>query len=146
MFQRRSSAPKTALRGDDPDVGEQRVLEPGGDRPAVDGRDHRLEHVDAPGVAAVAGGVVDVGAELVPFRPRPVGGVLEVPAGAERLARAGDHEHERLVVVAKPPPGVVELVVHPPRDRVALLGPVVGEDGDVVVDLVGDLLVIHPSS
>jgi hypothetical protein len=40
-----------------------------------------------------------------------VGGVLEVPAGAEGVARAGDDEDESIVVVAEPPPRVVELVV-----------------------------------
>jgi hypothetical protein len=40
----------------------------------------------------------------------------------------------------------VELTVHPPADRIALLGAVVGEDGDVPVALVTDVLVVHGGS
>ena len=57
------------------------------------------------------------------------GGVREVPAGAERVAGAGDHQHEGVVVVAEALPGIVELRVHLAADRVALIRAVVGEDG-----------------
>ena len=143
MFQRRSSAPKTALRATIRMSASSAFSSPAATAQPLTAAITGLKTSTRPRVAAVAGGVVDVGAELVPLRARPVGGVLEVPAGAEGVAGAGDHEHERLVVVAEAPPGMVELLVHPPRDRVALLRAVVGEHGDVVVDLVGDLLVLH---
>ena len=132
--------------GDDPDVGQERVLEPRGDGPAVHRRDHGLEHVEPTRVSAVPGRVVEVGAELVPIVHLRLGRVREIPAGAERLARTRDHEHEGLVVVAKPPPGVVKLVVHLAADGVSLLGAVVGENGDVAVPLIADRLVAHRSS
>src|SRR5262249_28083055 len=55
--------------GGDPDVGEQRVLEAGGDGPAVHRRDHRLEDVNPARVAALARRIHDAGPELVPVRP-----------------------------------------------------------------------------
>jgi hypothetical protein len=64
--------------------------------------------------AAVAGRVVDVGAPLVPVAHLGGSGVGEVPSGAEGVAAAGDHEDERLGVVAEALPGVVELGVHLP--------------------------------
>ena len=47
--------------GGDADVGEQRRLEAGRERVAVDRRDHRLEDVGLARVAALAGAVVEAG-------------------------------------------------------------------------------------
>jgi hypothetical protein len=129
----------------DADVGEQRRLEPRGDGPAVHRGDHRLEDVDAAGVAADAGQRVEVAAELVVVRPRPLGRVGQVPSGAERVAGARDDEDERVVVVAEALPRVVQLLVHPAADRVALRGPVVGEDHHMAVRVVPEGLVAMSS-
>jgi hypothetical protein len=115
--------------GGDPDVGQQRGLQSGGECVPVDGGDDRLEHVDAAGVAAGARVVVQAGAEAVEVADLlQCGRLAEVPAGAERrLAGAGDHQHEGVVVVAEALPGVMELLRHRPVDRVVLVGPRVDE-------------------
>ncbi len=89
--------PEYGVLSDDPDVGEEGVLEAGRHRPAVDRGDHRLEDIDPAGVAAFPGGVVDAGPELVPvgrLALAELGGVLQIPARAEGLALAGDHQDE----------------------------------------------------
>ena len=106
--------------GGDPNVGQQRGLQPGGERVAVDRGDHRLEHVDAAGVAARAREVVDGAAEGLPVVDlADLGRILEVPSRGERgLARARDDQDEGLVVVAEALPRMVELLGHLAIDRV----------------------------
>jgi hypothetical protein len=69
---------------------------------------------------------------------------LEVAAGAERLvARAGQHRHQRVLVVAEARPGVDELVRHRRADRVHPLGTVERDDRDGPVLLVADVFISH---
>ena len=131
--------------GGDADVGEQRRLEPGGERVAIDRGDHRLEDVDLARVAALAGRVVQADAERVVVAELvEIRGVLEVPAGTERrLTSTRDHEHERVVVVAEPLPRVVQLAIHHTVDRVVLLRPVVGQRHNVISLLETKRLIVH---
>jgi hypothetical protein len=131
--------------GGDAYVGEQRGLEPGRERVAVDRGDDRLEDVHLARVAAGARQIVEIATIPVEVAElRELRGILQVPAGAEgRLAGAGDDEHERVVVVPKTLPGVVQLLVHDTADRVVLLRPVVGQRDDVTVLLVAKGLVGH---
>ena len=132
--------------GDDPDIGQERVLEAGRDRPAIHRRYHGLEDVGPARVSAVPGRVVEVGPELVPVAGRRRSRVREIPARTERLALTRDHEHKGVVLVAKARPGIVKLGVHLPADRVSLVGTVVGENGDMAVPLVANRFVGHWSS
>ena len=141
MFQRRSSAPNTAFSATMRMSASKRRLEAGRHGPAVDGRDHRLEHVDLARVAACPGQLVDAAAKLVPLGHRPLGRVGQVPPGAERAARPREHEDERVVVVAKAAPGVMELGVHLSADRVPLLRTIQRQDRDPLGELVSQGLV-----
>src|ERR1019366_5001617 len=98
------------------DVGEQRRLEPSGERVPVHGSYHRLEDVGLARVAALTGAVVEADAEgVVVADLAETCRVLQIPAGAEgRLPGAGDHEDERVIVIAKSLPGMMQLHVHRP--------------------------------
>ena len=141
--QRHAPAPaedaEDGVRGGDAEVAPQRQLESARDRVPLDRGDDRLseQHARRPHgpVPVLAENVlperVDQGAA-----PELAGGDrLQIGAGAERAARAGqDRDRERLVRVeaAKRP--------HQRRrgrvvDRVAHLGPVDGDDGDFAVRL-----------
>jgi hypothetical protein len=136
--------------GRDPDVGEHRGLEPGGERVAVHGGDDGLEDVGLARVAAFARAVVEVRAERIPsahVAELQLAGVLQVPPGAEGgLTGAGDDKHEGIVVVAEALPRVMQLLVHGPADRVVLAGPVVGQGDDMVLLLVEERFVVHWAS
>ena len=111
--------------GGDPDVARQRQLEPAGQRPAVDGGDRRLgDPVQAAREPAEAGR--DVVAHPARRRllddRRDVG--LEVGAGAEGVAGAGEDRDVDRVVVAEVLPGRPEQLVQLGVDRVLGLGPV----------------------
>ena len=74
--------------GGDANVGQQRRLQPGGERVPVDGRDHRLEDVGLARVAALAGAVVEADAVgVVVADLAEICRVLEVPARAEGASR-----------------------------------------------------------
>src|ERR1019366_3063656 len=75
--------------------------------------------------------------------PLPHGGIREIPASAEGLSGSRHDEYERIVVVPKALPGVLELRVHPAVDRVARIGPVVGETGHLVLARVSDRFIVH---
>ena len=64
--------------------------------------------------------------------------VAQVAPGAERPARAGDDGHPGLLVVAEAAERLVEVPAHLGVDGVEGLGPVVGDGGDMAVELVGD--------
>jgi len=125
MFQRRSSAPNSAFR-----------------------RDHRLEDVRPARVAACARVVVEAHPEGVEVAHVPqLGGVLEVPSGAEGLlAGARDDEHEAVVLVAKALPRIVQLGIHGAIDGVVLLRAVVRQRHHVLSPVVAQRLVAHAAS
>ena len=129
-------------------VGQQRRLEPGGERIPVHSGDHRLEDVGLACVATCAGAVVQADAEgIVVADLAETCRVLQIPASAEgRLPGAGDHEDERIIVVAKALPGMVQLRVHRSVDRVVLIRAVVGQRHDMPSLLVQQRLVVHRSS
>src|SRR6201997_1232803 len=132
------------LRGD-ADVGEHGGLEPGGEGIAVHRRDDRLEDIDAAGVAADAGKVIKVFAVLIEVaKLGQLRGVLQIPARAEsRFASAGDHQNKGAVVIAEALKRLMELSIHAAAYGVVLLGPIVGEDDDVLLLLVLEGLVAH---
>ena len=145
MFQRRSTAPNSAFSAAMRMSASSAFSSPAAKRVSVHRGDHRLEHVDAAGVPALAGVREQAATVGVPIagigRSRGVG---QVPAGAEGgVARAGDHEHERRVVVAEALPRVVQLPVHRPVDGVVLLRPVVGQRDHVAVLRVVERVVAH---
>src|SRR4029077_12478884 len=72
--------------------------------------------------------------------------VLQIPAGAEGIALAGDHQDELIPGVAEALPGVMQLAVHLPVDGVPLLRTREGEDGDVTIPFVAQGLVVHRAS
>src|SRR5208283_3410645 len=127
----------------DPNVGEERGLEARRNRVAVHRRDDGLEDVHLARIATDAGEVVKVPAVSIPILARPLGGIREIPASAEGLSGSRHDEYERIVVVPKALPGVLELRVHPAVDRVALIGPVVGQKGHLVLDRVSDRFIVH---
>ena len=127
----------------DPNVGEERGLEARRNRVAVHRRDDGLEDVHLARIATDAGEVVKVPAVSIPILARPLGGIREIPASAEGLSSSRHDEYERIVVVPKALPGVLELRVHPAVDRVALIGPVVGQKGHLVLDRVSDRFIVH---
>ena len=67
----------------------------------------------------------------------------QVGAGAEAAPGAGDDDDPHVVVGVDPVERVDHLVHHRARERVELLGPVEGDRGDALVDLVDDLRVLH---
>ena len=139
----RLEGPEHRAHGGDADVAGERLLETAGERPAVDGPDDRLgDPVQAAGEAAEAQlhDLADPPGRGVPHDRRDVG--LEVGAGAERVAGAGQDGHVDGVVVAKVRPGPDEQVLGVRVDRVAGLGPVQGDVGDPVALLVEHLR--HP--
>jgi hypothetical protein len=132
----------------DAEVRPARPLQPAGVGDAVDRGDRRLVQV-GPARGAEDAGALAAGvrvALLLADRHDVLTGErgLEVAAGAERvLAGAGQHAHERVVVLAEPGPGVLELArrdradgVHPPR-------PVDRDHGDWAVLLVAEVFVVH---
>ena len=113
-------------RTGDPHVGGQRQVQSGADGRAVDGRDRRQRTVGDREEA-----VVDAAQALL-GRGTERG---EIGAGAERLARTGHDHCVHLGVgfrgVDRRAQGSRDLR----GDRVAALGVVDGDEGDVVVDL-----------
>ena len=119
--------------GGDPDVARERGLEPAGERPAVDGRDRRLGDAVQP-AGSPPSPVGDVVAHLARRRVldhrRDVG--LQVGAGAEGVAGAGQDRDVDRVVVAEVLPGLPQQLVRLRVDRVLRLGPVDRQVGDPV--------------
>src|SRR5690606_12251468 len=124
--------------GAEPDVGGQRQAEAAADRGPVDRGDDRL--VDA---AHRADDVVEQlhrperdGGEGEPVDAGDVAGVLQVGAGAEAAAGAGDHDDAGVVVAAGLLEGLPERDHDVERHRVHPFGPVEGDEGDVRARLV----------
>src|SRR5262249_49773312 len=124
-----------------------RGLESGGEGIAVHRRDDRLEDIDAAGGAADAGEVIKGFSGLIEVaKLGPLPRVLQIPARAEsRLAGPRDHPNEGAVVIAESLKRLVELSVHPAAYGVVLLGPIVGQDNDVLMLLVLQGLIAHDS-
>ena len=99
----------------------------------VDGRNDGLEQLQT-ALEAVDGRDFEV-------RPRPgargsAGRVAQVGAGAERPALPGHDRHPGVGVVVELHPRRVQALAHVAVDGVHCLGPVVGDRGDVPVELV----------
>ena len=128
--------------GSDADVHRQGHGDADADGRAVDGRDDRLfRFEDAQGDAAAAVAAV-LQARVVPFRVvEGAGAGGQVGAGAERAPGAGDDDRAHVVVGVGLAEGRDQLVAHQARERVQLVGPVQGDRGDTIGDVVADVLV-----
>ena len=126
-----------AIRGD-ADVGRHGELEAARQRPAVDGSDHRLGEAM---VAARQPAEAELGPVGQHLRGRAdVFGdvVLEVHAGAEGIARAGDDHHVDAVVVRQFLPGLAQRQMHLLVDGVLGLGTVQAQGGNAFADFTLD--------
>ncbi len=131
--QRRQKTPNTARRVGDPQVAPQRELQAAGDGVALDGRDHRFRQ-QQPGRAHRRG---TVGAGRIRLH-RPGADRLEVGAGAEGAAGAGQDGDARVRVGVEGEEGVVQRLRVLGVDRVAHLRPVDRDDRDRATTLDGD--------
>ncbi len=127
--------------GHQPHVRTEGQVEAVARRGAVDHRDHRGVHLLEHHGGQVAGlgerrrratssAAADAGAGH---------GVLDVEARAEPLAGAGEEHHAHVGAVVGLGEQLGEQLQHAARDGVAAVGPVQGDGGDVVGDLVEDL-------
>jgi hypothetical protein len=132
----------------DAEVGPAGPLQPARVGDAVDGGDRRLVQAGParraedprPLSARVGGSLLRRDGDDDVARER----VLEVAAGAEGvLAGAGQHPHERGVVVAEARPGVEQLAREHRPDRVHALRPVDRDHGHRAVLLVAEMFVVH---
>ena len=108
--------------GRDPDVAGHRGLEPARQRPSVDRPDDRLSNPVHPAgepVEAELDGLAQIARARVDEVRRDVG--LEVGAGAERLARAGEDRDVHRVVVAEVRPRLDHQAMDVRVDRVPRL-------------------------
>src|SRR5262245_6191220 len=89
-----------------PEIAPERELHAAGDGGALDGGDHRLVQLEPRGAQRPTRNVAAVAARLrsrdVELAQRIIGieraDVFEIPAGAERPARAVEHRHRRILV------------------------------------------------
>ena len=130
---------ESGRRARDPQVAGQRDAESTTVGDAVDGCDHRLaQPVDLGG---------EVGDAFLPAHPRTgelgaaagLGGVgsAQVQAGTEASAGAGQHDDAAGVVRGEGVECLVQLFDQLIRQRVELLGPVEGQDGDLGSGMAG---------
>jgi len=137
------AAGKASCRGGrDPDVHATQHLHAARDTGAVHRRDHRLVELDVAQhrVGAVAQlAAVDfgdfTGSDLL-LHLGDLGDVgLEVGAGHEVLPHTGDDGRPGIIVLPEPPPGSCQIaeVIH--VQRVLGLGPINGDEHDVLVVL-----------
>ena len=130
-------------RRGDADVAAQRQVHPGAGGRAVDGGDDRLRRIPHGQQRQVA-----IRRDLLaqrPLAPTFLGLVhgLDVAAGAEALARAGDDDHAHVRIVAALEDGVVQIVTQSVAERVQALGAIQREGGDAVLELEEQALVSH---
>ena len=146
MPRRANTKPMLRVLGREPDVHRQRHRDADADRGAVDRGDDRLLRLeDAQGEQAPA-----VARRPPRDRPRrlapPCANVSPPPRqigpGAEAPPPPGDDDRPDVVVGVRPIERRRSSRASSARERVQLLGTIEGDRGDLVLDCVGDLLVV----